>query len=379
MSIASDQYMQKMETGMVDVRQCVIKMEASLQKLVADSKAMQQMVKQSLAKDKQGAATGKSDAGADAKKGDAAKNGQSDIVSSLSKKLADGIGSALMKLLGLDKNKSGSKDGSKDGNKEGAQGAKGEQGNKDAKDKKDSNKELLEQLKGKSTYEVMEMAVNKYAGTAEEANKRIYDCMTSTLGSCSEALIKFVTTGKFSFNDFAKSVIQNILKIQAQAAVAGLAQFLIGSVSSFFGSSGTADMKPTGTSGMGFKPGPGPGLRVPDSIANSVPSFGFADGGEVPAGINPIAQLHEKEMVLPSKYADVIRGLANTGGVSSGGGININTSVSVSNDGTSNQKSDGGNSSQRQLADMINDQTKAVIAREMRQGGLIWNMRMGVA
>lgn len=41
MSISSDQYMQKMETGMIDVRQCVIKMEASLQKLVADSKAMQ--------------------------------------------------------------------------------------------------------------------------------------------------------------------------------------------------------------------------------------------------------------------------------------------------------------------------------------------------
>ena len=37
MSISSDQYMQKMETGMIDVRQCVIKMEASLQKLVADS------------------------------------------------------------------------------------------------------------------------------------------------------------------------------------------------------------------------------------------------------------------------------------------------------------------------------------------------------
>lgn len=72
------------------------------------------------------------------------------------------------------------------------------------------------------------------------------------------------------------------------------------------------------------------------------------------------------------------RGLANNGGAS-GGGININTSISVASDGTSNQKSDGGGSSQRQLADMINDQTKAVIAREMRQGGLIWNMRMGVA
>ena len=91
---------------MVDVRQCVIKMEASLQKLVADSKAMQQLVKQSLAKDKQGAAAGKSDAGADAKKGDSAKSGLLDnVISSLSKKLADGIGGALLKVLGLEEKK----------------------------------------------------------------------------------------------------------------------------------------------------------------------------------------------------------------------------------------------------------------------------------
>lgn len=117
---------------------------------------------------------------------------------------------------------------------------------------------------------------------------------------------------------------------------------------------------------MGFNPnGSGPGFRA-------------AGGFDVPSGVNPVTRLHEKEMVLPAQYADVIRGLANNGGAS-GGGININTSISVASDGTSNQKSDGGGSSQRQLADMINDQTKAVIAREMRQGGLIWNMRMGVA
>jgi len=28
-----------------------------------------------------------------------------------------------------------------------------------------------------------------------------------------------------------------------------------------------------------------------------------------PAGVNPTTQLHQREMVLPEKYADVIRGL----------------------------------------------------------------------
>lgn len=36
-------------------------------------------------------------------------------------------------------------------------------------------------------------------------------------------------------------------------------------------------------------------------------------GFDIPAGINPITQLHEREMVLPAQYADVIRGMADGG------------------------------------------------------------------
>jgi len=43
-----------------------------------------------------------------------------------------------------------------------------------------------------------------------------------------------------------------------------------------------------------------------------------AEGGyDIPAGTNPMTQLHEREMVLPKAQADVIRGLASNGG---GGG-----------------------------------------------------------
>jgi hypothetical protein len=38
-----------------------------------------------------------------------------------------------------------------------------------------------------------------------------------------------------------------------------------------------------------------------------------AGGYDIPAGTNPLTQLHEREMVLPAKHADVIRGMA--GGV----------------------------------------------------------------
>ena len=47
-------------------------------------------------------------------------------------------------------------------------------------------------------------------------------------------------------------------------------------------------------------------------------SIGSAENGwDIPAGVNPVAQLHQREMVLPAEQADVIRGMAGGGG---GGG-----------------------------------------------------------
>lgn len=43
-----------------------------------------------------------------------------------------------------------------------------------------------------------------------------------------------------------------------------------------------------------------------------------AGGFDIPAGLNPITQLHEREMVLPSAQADVIRDLAGHGGARGG-------------------------------------------------------------
>jgi hypothetical protein len=43
-------------------------------------------------------------------------------------------------------------------------------------------------------------------------------------------------------------------------------------------------------------------------------------GYDIPKGLNPLTQLHEEEMVLPQKYANVIRGFAQQGGAAGGEG-----------------------------------------------------------
>lgn len=55
-------------------------------------------------------------------------------------------------------------------------------------------------------------------------------------------------------------------------------------------------------------------------LAGSVMS---AEGGyDIPAGLNPMTQLHEREMVLPQKQADAVRDMAESGG-NSGAPVNI--------------------------------------------------------
>ena len=63
-----------------------------------------------------------------------------------------------------------------------------------------------------------------------------------------------------------------------------------------------------------------------------LPLASAARGFDIPAGINPVTQLHQREMVLPAAQADVIRDLADGGGA---GGITINVSAT---DGASVQR-----------------------------------------
>ncbi|WP_424191839.1 phage tail tape measure protein [Ampullimonas aquatilis] len=66
----------------------------------------------------------------------------------------------------------------------------------------------------------------------------------------------------------------------------------------------------------------GPALAPPAAAVAYAGTMAFAsfsaEGGyDIPAGMNPITQLHQKEMVLPAEHADTIRNLAGGGGANS--------------------------------------------------------------
>jgi hypothetical protein len=62
-----------------------------------------------------------------------------------------------------------------------------------------------------------------------------------------------------------------------------------------------------------------------------VPLAAAAGGFDVPAGMNPITQLHAEEMVLPAGLAKTVRGMARTGEVATvgGGGAEVNFHISA--------------------------------------------------
>lgn len=57
-------------------------------------------------------------------------------------------------------------------------------------------------------------------------------------------------------------------------------------------------------------------------MSAKVPSA--AGGFDIPRGMNPLTQLHEREMVLPASLADTVRGMASPGGGGSGGNVTLN-------------------------------------------------------
>jgi hypothetical protein len=65
------------------------------------------------------------------------------------------------------------------------------------------------------------------------------------------------------------------------------------------------------------------------SGALSFAALSAAGGFDVPANLAPVTQLHPKEMVLPDRYAEVIRAMADQGAASSGGTGDVHVHVNA--------------------------------------------------
>lgn len=154
-------------------------------------------------------------------------------------------------------------------------------------------------------------AMRKYAESTSNQAAQVEGAMTKAFTKAEDVFVEFARTGKLSFKGLADSIISDIIRIQAKAAIqsamGGIGGSLGGLFSGLFGGGGGADS-------VG-------GLGSSDLVGGSL--MFAAAGYDIPAGVNPLTQLHQKEMVLPAEHAETIRSLSGSGLRGGGGGENI--------------------------------------------------------
>lgn len=128
-------------------------------------------------------------------------------------------------------------------------------------------------------------AFNSYMDNATNAAQRAGEVFGSITGNMNSAIDKFVETGKFKFGDFARSIIQDLLKIELKAqatalfkSAAGGLGGLLGGIGSIFGFANGGEPPVNKPSIVGEK---GPELFVPKTAGTVIPNGALGGGQQV--------------------------------------------------------------------------------------------------
>ncbi|OJT30252.1 phage tail tape measure protein [Pseudomonas sp. FSL W5-0203] len=216
-------------------------------------------------------------------------------------------------------------------------------------------------------------AFSNYLDSARDVAGQTRSLFTNAFSSMEDAVASFATNGKFSFSDFAKSIIADMARIAARQAASGLLSSLAGSaLGAYFGGGAAA----------------GAGAGSFGSSIGSALVEGRASGG--PVDPNTLYEVNEKgpELFNQGGRSYLMTGAQGgsvtplmTGGSSimaaAGGGggntYNFPVSVSVQTAGT------GGNATQedttqagRNIQQVTKAEAEAAIARGVQPGGAIW-------
>jgi lambda family phage tail tape measure protein len=194
-------------------------------------------------------------------------------------------------------------------------------------------------------------AVENYLESAGNSAKQTENLLTNAFKGAEDALTNFVTTGKLSFEDFTKSVLADLARIQIQKALAGVASNAGDIFSKFIASANGNVFESAGLS------------KYSGQVVNTPTVFPFAKGVGLMGEAGP-------EAIMPlSRTANGKLGVSMAPGVGArAGGGDISIQVNVDASGSSAE----GNSDQaKQLGAMLGSSIRAVLIQEKRPGGIL--------
>lgn len=175
---------------------------------------------------------------------------------------------------------------------------------------------------------------------AKNENNKFYTDMFASVKSGFKSTLSEFLKGGMSISKFMKNIMTNILD-SITNAIASMVTELIANwaMAAQFGAATTGE-----TSRLAIGASAAQAGAAATASAAAIPFYGWAmapeigaatyastlayealvpfaeKGYDIPAGVNPLTQLHEKEMVLPKEQADTIRNMGANGG---GSGTNI--------------------------------------------------------
>ncbi|KVN92534.1 phage tail tape measure protein [Burkholderia ubonensis] len=189
-------------------------------------------------------------------------------------------------------------------------------------------------------------AIADYGDQAANVANDTANAFSNAFRGMEDAFATFVTTGKLSFSSLATSVISDIARMQARAAISGLFKYGEDALPGLFSSAMAAV---TGTR---------------------------ANGGTVDGDGTYLVGENGPELFRPGTSGTIIPNNAISSGNSGGGSSTITVSVPVAVQGNASP------TDQQHAGDLgmkIRQAVQAVLQNELRQGGVLWKMNNRVS
>lgn len=214
--------------------------------------------------------------------------------------------------------------------------------------------------------------VTSYVEDATNSAKQIKDSLTGAFNAASDALVDFVTTGKFNFTNFATSILKDLARIAIQRSILAPIAGLLGSVLPALGGAAI--------SGMGTTAGGAGAMAFPVQMNANGNAFmngsvtAFANGGVVGSptlfpmanGMGLMGEAGPEAIMPLSRDSSGRLGVKSQGG---GSGDQFNISVTVATDGSMSSK--GNSQAGEGFGRVIAGAVRQEIMNQKRPGGLL--------
>ncbi len=227
-------------------------------------------------------------------------------------------------------------------------------------------------------------ALDNYLDSAANVADQTKGMFSNAFQGMEDAIVRFATTGKLSFKDFATSVLSDLARIAARQAIVGMVGSIVGAVAGAATSGISA--------GAGYQ---GMGGAATGSVEGMSGSWGAIAGARASGGPTAANSLYRVNELGPELYSEdgqtYLMSGANGGyvtplkssvpgaGAGAGATPSISIQVNVKSDGGEERKGAGESEMGDRLADGIVALVRSEISRSYKPGGVAWNARNGRA